>query len=151
MSDFGFLALLLWEILLTASAALVVFKGWQGMVLSCALLLVGCVVTISEAIPWLMMGIILAVLVSGLALEFLIRQKSDVQGLVRLETGVVSMFLMVALGWAMLPVALLAGALCGGLILRRYIVVPGLKRWLGVLLGERLVFSLLWLVLGNLI
>ncbi|MCL1790076.1 MAG: hypothetical protein FWG40_01760 [Peptococcaceae bacterium] len=151
MADFGFLPLVLWEIILMALAALVILKGWKGMVLSWGLLVIGCVLTMDRNIPWLMLGTILGVLLMGLSLEFLIKQKSDVQGFLHLETGVVGMFFLMALGWALLPVALLAGALCGGLILRRYMSVPGLKGWVLFLLGERLVFSVVWLVLGNLI
>ncbi|MCL1851680.1 MAG: hypothetical protein FWF88_01415 [Peptococcaceae bacterium] len=151
MAGLGFLALVIWEILLLATAALVVLKGWQGMVLSWVLLLAGCMVAMTETMPWLMLGLITAALALGLALEWWIKQKSDVQGLLRLEAGVIGMLFLMALGWALLPVALLAGALCGGLILRRYLVVPGLKHWVLVLLGERLLFSVLWLVLGNFI
>lgn len=152
MAEYGFLVLLIWEIFLTALAALVVLKGWQGMVLAWGLLTAGIMITRGESSePWLMLGIALMVLVLGLGMEFWLKQKTDIQGLVHLETGVVGMFFLVALGWAMLPLALMAGALCGGLILRRYKTVPRLKGWLLVLLGERLFFSLLWLVLGNLI
>jgi hypothetical protein len=121
------------------------------MLLSWVLLLAGCMVAMTETMPWLMLGLITAALALGLALEWWIKQKSDVQGLLRLEAGVIGMLFLMALGWALLPVALLAGALCGGLILRRYLVVPGLKHWVLVLLGERLLFSVLWLVLGNFI
>ena len=148
MAGFGFLTLLLWEIILVAFAALVVIWGRKGMLFCCALLLVGRVATMEGTdTPWVMMGVYLAVLVTGLGIETWVKKKCDIQGLLRLEMGVVGMMLLIALGWAMLPLALVAGAVCGGLILRRFFV-PGLSRWLIVLGVERIFFSVIWIVLG---
>ncbi|MCL1917239.1 MAG: hypothetical protein FWG14_02810 [Peptococcaceae bacterium] len=154
MAGFGFLILLLWEIILVAFSILVILQGRKGMVLCCVLLLAGSVSVVTMGaggpVPWGRMAAYVAVLAMGLGVEAWIKRKSDVQGVLRLEAGVVGMVLLVALGWAMLPLALVAGALCGGLILRRY-VTPGLSRWLIVLGVERMIFSGAWLVLGNLI
>jgi hypothetical protein len=152
MADFGFPILVLWEIILTAFTALILFQGYKGMVLSCALLFVGNLLTMGETgVDWGMVSLTLAALALGLGIEIWVKQKSNIQGFLSMETGVLGMIFLLAFGMAMVPVALVAGALCGGLILRRFIFVPGFSRWILFLYVERIFFSLVWLVLGNLI